>query len=114
MVQQGFTGRRQGHALGLAHEQADAQRLLQFHQAFARRRDCNRFARGGAGQRTLFMHGDEQLQGDQVETADQAFLQHQVLGESAQAKSQHSVLHPRRAVVRSPVVIKSPPTDLLP
>jgi hypothetical protein len=27
------------------------------------------------------VHGDEQLQGDQVETADQAFLQHRVLGE---------------------------------
>jgi hypothetical protein len=27
------------------------------------------------------MDGDEQLQSDQVETADQAFLQHRVLGE---------------------------------
>ncbi|MND83250.1 hypothetical protein D3C80_751040 [compost metagenome] len=81
MVQQGFTGRRQGHALGLAHEQADAQRLLQLHQTLARRRDGNRFARRCTGQRALFVHGDEQLQGDQVETADQAFLQHRVLGE---------------------------------
>jgi hypothetical protein len=31
---------------------------------------------GGAGQRALFVHGDEQLEGDQVEAADQAFLQH--------------------------------------
>jgi hypothetical protein len=27
------------------------------------------------------MDGDEQLQGDQVEAADQAFLQHQELGD---------------------------------
>ncbi|MNK89079.1 hypothetical protein D3C87_1090740 [compost metagenome] len=76
VVQQGFAGRRQRHALGLSHEQADAQRFLQLHQTLARRRHGNRFARGCTGQGALFVDGDKQLQGDQVETADQAFLQH--------------------------------------
>lgn len=73
MVQQGFTGRGEDHAFGLAHEQCDAQRLLQFHQTLARRRHRNGFARGRTGQCAFLVDGDEQLQGDQVEAADQAF-----------------------------------------
>lgn len=80
MVQQGFAGRRQSHALGLTHEQADAQRLFQLHQAFAGRRHRDGLAGGRAGQRALFVDGDEQLQGNQVEAADQASLQHAGLG----------------------------------
>lgn len=76
MVQQGFTGRRQGHALGLTHEQADTQRLLQLHQALAGRRHRDRFTGGGTSQGALFVDSHKQLESDQVEAADQAFLQH--------------------------------------
>lgn len=82
MVQQGFTGRGERHAFGLTHEQSDAQRLLQFHQPLAGRRHRDGFARSRTGQRALFVHGDEQLQSDQVEAANQAFLQHGGLGGS--------------------------------
>lgn len=73
MVQQGFPGRRQGHALGLAHKQTNPERFLQLHQALAGRRHRDRFSRGSTGQRALFVDSDEQLEGDQVEAADQAF-----------------------------------------
>lgn len=76
MVQQGFTGRRQGHAFRLAHEQADAQRFLQLRQPLAGRRHSDGFMRGGTGLCALLMNGDKQLESDQVEAADQAFLQH--------------------------------------
>jgi hypothetical protein len=33
-------------------------------------------SRSRTGQRAFLVDGDEQLQSDQVETADQAFLQH--------------------------------------
>lgn len=59
MVQQGFAGRRQGHALGLTHEQANAQRLLQLHQPLARRRHRDGLAGRGTGQRAFFVDGDE-------------------------------------------------------
>jgi hypothetical protein len=50
-----------------------------------------------------------------IETADQAFFcSNGYSAKSARAKSQHNVLRPRRAVVGQPVVIKSPPKDLLP
>ena len=49
-------------------------------QPLAGRRHRNRLSGAGTGQRAFFMDGDKQLESDQVETADQAFLQHRGLG----------------------------------
>jgi hypothetical protein len=73
VVQQRFTRCRQRHAFGLTHKQTDAEHLLQLHQPLARRLHRNRLPRRGTSQRALLVHGNKQLESDQVETADQAF-----------------------------------------
>ncbi|MCY1334864.1 hypothetical protein D9M69_206340 [compost metagenome] len=71
MVQQGFASRRQVHAPGLPGEERKAQRAFQIHQPLARRRYGDGLALRRARQRAFLMHGDEQLQRDQIETAKQ-------------------------------------------
>src|SRR5690606_14398432 len=68
MVQQRVAGRRQLDALGLAIEQADTELALQAADALAPRRQSEVLALGGAGQAALVSDGDEQTQGDEIDT----------------------------------------------
>lgn len=76
VIKQGFACGRQLHTLGVALEQLYTKGLFHVVHTLARRRKRDHLQLRCSGQRTLLMHADEQLEGDEVEPADEVFLEH--------------------------------------